>query len=80
MEKCLLFLLIIAFVGSVVSLILSSYYQHTGIVPDDGGILREAVIGQPRFINPIYAASNDPDRDLVNLIFSGLFRYDDSEI
>ncbi len=78
MEKGLLFLFLIAFVGSTVSLILSSYYQRTGIVPANGGILREAVIGQPRFINPIYAASNDPDRDLVNLIFSGLFRYNNS--
>ena len=74
-EKGLFFLFLTAFIVSSIVLILSFYYQRTIIVPANGGILREGVIGQPRFINPIYAASNDPDRDLVNLIFSGLFRY-----
>ncbi len=74
-EKGLFFLFLTAFIVSGIVLIFSCYYQHTIIIPANGGILREGVIGQPRFINPIYAASNDPDRDLVNLIFSGLFRY-----
>jgi peptide/nickel transport system substrate-binding protein len=77
-EGGLFFLFFTAFIVSGVMLIFSSYYQHTIIVPANGGILREGVIGQPRFINPIYAASNDPDRDLVNLVFSGLFQYNTS--
>ncbi len=44
-------------------------------MPDVGGELREGVIREPRFINPIYA-SNDTDRDLTNLVFSKLIRYD----
>ncbi|MEA3452853.1 MAG: ABC transporter substrate-binding protein [Patescibacteria group bacterium] len=75
-EKGLFFLFLTAFIISGTILVFSFYYQDTIVVPANGGILREGVIGQPRFINPIYAASNDPDRDLVNLIFSGLFQYD----
>jgi len=77
-EKGLFFLFFTAFIVSSIVLVFSCYYQHTIIIPANGGILREGVIGQPRFINPIYAASNDPDRDLVNLVFSGLFRYNTS--
>ncbi len=42
-------------------------------VPKEGGVLTEGVIGAPRFINPILAAS-DADRDLTVLIYSGLMR------
>jgi peptide/nickel transport system substrate-binding protein len=43
-------------------------------VPVPGGSYTEALVGQPKYINPIDAGSNDVDRDLVRLIFSGLFR------
>ncbi len=42
-------------------------------VPAPGGIYTEAVPGAPRFIQPIFAAS-DVDRDLVALVFDPLFR------
>jgi len=35
-------------------------------------------VGFPRFINPIYSASSDVDRDLTALIFSGLLKTDSS--
>ena len=44
-------------------------------VPAPGGQLTEGVIGTPRFINPLLAAS-DADRDLAALIYSGLLRLD----
>jgi ABC-type transport system substrate-binding protein len=34
------------------------------------------MVGQPRFINPVYAISNDIDRDITNLVYSGLMKYD----
>lgn len=43
--------------------------------PAVGGVLREGVLRQPQFINPIYA-SNDTDRDITDLVFSKLVRYD----
>ncbi|MFZ2804642.1 MAG: ABC transporter substrate-binding protein [Patescibacteria group bacterium] len=45
-------------------------------VPVVGGTFTEAVVGEPKTINPVDALSNDVDRDLVHLIYSGLFRDD----
>ncbi len=42
-------------------------------IPRHGGQLVEGIIGQPRFINPVIAKS-DSDRDLTELIYSGLLR------
>ena len=63
------------FVISIILFVIDFYFKNTSIVPAFGGILKEGVVGQPRFINPIYADSNDVDKDLVNLIFSGLMKY-----
>lgn len=50
--------------------------DHTMRVPTVGGTYTEAMLGSPRFINPILAPANDADRDLVKLVYSGLMRYD----
>jgi len=42
-------------------------------VPAHGGALVEGVVGAPRFINPILAIS-DADRDLTQVVYSGLMR------
>ena len=42
-------------------------------VPRHGGTLIEGIIGRPRFVNPVIAKS-DADRDLSELIYSGLLR------
>lgn len=42
-------------------------------VPARGGTYTEGIVGVPRFINPVLAIS-DADRDLVQLVFSGLMR------
>ena len=52
------------------------YFENSEIVPAEGGTHLEGVVGQPRHINPIYATSNDVDRDLTELLFSGLMKYD----
>lgn len=41
--------------------------------PAAGGSLSEGIVGGPRFINPVLALS-DSDRDLTELVFSGLMR------
>jgi len=51
-------------------------FTHTARLPAVGGTLTEALLGQPKFINPLDALANDPDRDLVKLIYSGLYRLD----
>lgn len=40
--------------------------------PAKGGVYREAVVGLPRNINPLYSFGNDLDEDLTGLIFQGL--------
>ncbi len=63
---------------SLVSFLFSSarlVQKYTAVVPAQGGIYREGIIGQPRFINPLYASSNT-DKSLVNLIYSGLYKFD----
>lgn len=63
---------------SLIFLLTSFYFSHTKIVPSYGGAYSEGMVGQPRFINPIYGETNDVDRDLIELIFSGLMSYDDN--
>ncbi len=52
------------------------YFNNTRVVPAVGGTYVEGVVGQPRFINPIYGETNDVDRTLLGLVFSGLMGYD----
>lgn len=77
-EKLLFFIFSVLFLGSIISLSWGFYLGHTEITAASGGIFIEGVVGQPRFINPIYSSTNDVDRDLVELIFSGLMKYDEN--
>ncbi|MBU0647842.1 hypothetical protein KJ855_01535 [Patescibacteria group bacterium] len=52
------------------------YLSHTEVVPKSGGTMIEGIAGQPEMINPILSQTNDVDRDLVQLLFSGLLTYD----
>lgn len=54
--------------------VLHLWLRVTVIKPASGGIYREGLLKEPRFINPVYA-SNDADRDIAELVFSGLIRY-----
>ncbi len=53
------------------------YLDNTIVVPSVGGTLIEGVAGQPKYINPILSQTNDVDRDLAGLIFSGLLKFDE---
>ena len=58
-------------------LFLGGWYVATHRVdtPAVGGEYTEGLIGEPQFINPIYATTNDVDADLVKLIYSGLVKW-----
>ncbi|UZE93254.1 MAG: hypothetical protein IB617_00155 [Candidatus Nealsonbacteria bacterium] len=75
-ERFSFFILLILFVGSLSFLLIDFYLERTKIIPAESGVYIEGVIGSPRFINPLYAAASDVDRDLTELIFSGLMKYD----
>lgn len=75
-EKFVFFILLFLFFYSLCYLLTNFYFENTEIRPAQGGVFVEGVIGQPRFINPIYASVSDIDRSLTELIFSGLMKYD----
>src|SRR4030042_4587706 len=74
-EKISFLIFLILFIFSSIFLVTRFYLENTEVKPAQGGKNTEGVMGQPRFINPIYANS-DIDRDLVELVFSGLMKYD----
>lgn len=74
-EQLAFLIFLILFLGSSFYLCLNFYFTNTEIQPARGGIYIEGMIGQPRFINPIYASISDVDQDLTELIFSGLYKY-----
>jgi peptide/nickel transport system substrate-binding protein len=47
------------------------------VEPVQGGIYTEALIGSFSRLNPLLDATNQPDRDVDRLLFSGLLRFDD---
>lgn len=75
-EKAAFCFFIIA--GVIAGLQLITYYHkdRIEIMPAFGGSYREGIVGQPRFLNPLYAPANNPDQDIVELVFSGLMKYD----
>lgn len=58
---------------SSVALVYMLNAQFLVTTPAYGGSLSEGIIGTPRFINPLLAAS-DADRDLTALVYSGLLK------
>lgn len=75
-ERITLLVFFILAIGSLTFLVVNFYISNTNVVPAFGGVYTEGIIGQPRFINPIYGETNDIDRTLIDLVFSGLMTYD----
>ncbi len=76
-ESVFIFFLALSIISSLV-IGINYYLENTVIKPTDGGEIKEGVIGQPRFMNPLFLSDNDADRDIVELVFSGFFKYDDN--
>ncbi|KKT69485.1 MAG: Extracellular solute-binding protein [Candidatus Uhrbacteria bacterium GW2011_GWE2_45_35] len=53
--------------------------SHRIEIPAVGGEYTEGLIGSPQFVNPLYASVSDVDADLTQLIYSGLFRWNQNE-
>ena len=73
-KRTLLVLLGLALI-SVLYLAINFYIQNTKESPSFGGTYTEGIVGQPRFVNPVYGETNDIDRTLVDLVYSGLMTY-----
>lgn len=73
-EKTILGFLSILLIVSL-SLSITGYVnRHSTLVAQDGGTYTEAIVGQPRYINPILAGTNDADMDLTKAVYSSLFK------
>lgn len=75
-ERLILPLLVFVFILSSLGIFINYYYKNTVIVPAYGGQYREALVGYPQYINPLFAETNEVDAALKVLIFSGLMKYD----
>lgn len=75
-ERGVFLLLAILAVGSAASLGVNCYFKNTVLVPTYGGEYREGMVGQPMSLNPLRLSNQDVDRDLVEVLFSGLLKYD----
>ncbi len=60
------------FLISLFFITVNIYYQKTVEQPIIGGVYTEGLVGQPIFVNPLIAANNDIDRDLIEIVFSSL--------
>ncbi|MBI4127619.1 MAG: peptide ABC transporter substrate-binding protein [Parcubacteria group bacterium] len=69
--------LTLAFVA-VSAILIQAYLNATEVVPEIGGSYREGTVGEPRFVNPVLAQTNDADMDLIPLIYSSLFKFDEN--
>lgn len=74
-ERLVLKILAGATIIALILLGVNFYFAHLTIKPAGGGEYIEGVIGSPRYLNPIFALSNDIDLDISRLIFSGLLKY-----
>lgn len=77
-------ILIIFLTGIIVGILLLSERPETpvpgsseDIVPVQGGVYTEALIGEFQRLNPILDTYNDADRSVDALIFSSLIKFDD---
>lgn len=74
-EKIAFFVFLGLFFSSSISLVIILFVSNTEVKPAVGGKYTEGMMGSPRFINPLYAQGSDVDRALVEIIFSGLMKY-----
>jgi len=59
----------------ILGVIFSACFLGAKILPAQGGTYREALLGYPRYLNPVLSHINDVDRDIVSLLYSGLMRF-----
>jgi ABC-type transport system substrate-binding protein len=75
-ERFFFFLFLFAFFFSFSFLALNFYFERTKIVPKEGGIFVEGMVGFPNYLNPIYSIASDVDDSITNLLFSSLMKFE----
>lgn len=77
-EKIIFSLLLLFTFFSFLFSVVSFYFSKTEIVPTTGGIYREGFVQSTRWltINPLYASQSEVERDIIEVVFDGLMRFD----
>ncbi len=78
-EKIIIITASLVIVASFVGWAIVSVPKHFSFTPKSGGEYTEALIGQPKMINPIFDSANDVDADITPLIYAKLFRIGDNQ-
>ncbi len=80
LEKVIILLLLLFVFLELTNISQMFYRGDYQIIPVEGGVITEGVLGRPNLINPVFARS-ETDKTLSSLIFSGLVSYnEDREI
>lgn len=74
-ERWTLSTLLVMLVVSLGLLLRQFYYENTETIPRRGGTYIEGSVGTIRMLNPWFTVTNDVNRDITSLVFSGLQRY-----
>ncbi|HEY4484360.1 MAG TPA: ABC transporter substrate-binding protein [Candidatus Paceibacterota bacterium] len=77
-ERYLILIFLSAGLLSLLYIPLGFFYHITQPVPDFGGSYSEGLLGTPQYINPLLIQANDADRDISEIVYSSLMKYDQS--
>lgn len=75
-EKILLGVLLASLLISGLLSLIGLIQRWTVLLPQRGGIYREAAVGQPHSLNPILTSGSDINADIIHLVYSPLFKLD----
>ncbi len=77
-EKITLLSLLLITFFSFLSFVVFFYSANTEVVPSHGGVYREGLVQSTRWItiNSLYASQSEVERDIIEVVFDGLMRYD----
>jgi len=76
-RKIIVILLTLSITGIIWTLVIY-VNSHTRLIAAEGGTYKEGVVGQPRYVTPVLAKTNDVDMSLTHLIYSGLMKVTDN--
>jgi len=74
-ERYFIIALLILTISSLMGWLIFHNLKDTIVAPNYGGSFSEGIVGSPIYINPVLSQANDSDRDVSELIFSGLLKY-----
>lgn len=75
-DRLILRALFFVIIGSLIATLFIANRDNTSLVATRGGVIKEAILGTPRFVNPALAITR-ADQDITALVYSGLMKIND---